>query len=135
MEYICHKRYHKVGASGKSHNFPRGSILSTVSNYIAKDAEGICLTTSDDAYRHFARNDDGKGLERGALTYAIAYSKRHPNKDNGFRFTEEEREMLCSDYGFFIKEENEYLVFNYDFFNADIEELKELATKLNMEVK
>ena len=32
----------------------------------------MCLTTSYVAHQHFAVNDDGKGMERGLLTYDAA---------------------------------------------------------------
>lgn len=130
MKYICHNRYNKKGASGKEYLIRFKDEIETVGRFIAKGAEGICTVTSDDAFRHFARNDDGKGLERGKLTYKIAYAPRHPNEDNDFRFTEEEIEMLRKEYGNYLVRDNKAVIFNFDFFNAEIEELKELYERL-----
>lgn len=129
MEYICHRRYKKTGASGKEYNFRRGTKLETISNFIALNDGAVCSAKSLDAFQYFSRNDDGRGLERGDLTYAIAFSPRKPNKDNDFRFTDKEREMLCKEYKHFLKD-MDFIVFNYDFFNAEIEELQKLADRL-----
>ena len=130
MKYICHKRFKKKGASGKDYNISRGAELETVGNFIALGSEAVCTVNSFDAFYHFARNDDEKGLERGELTFAIAFSDRKPNKDNGYRFTPEQQEIICKEYSHFIVKDMEYIIFNYDFFNAEIEVLKEIADKL-----
>ena len=90
----------------------------------------MCSINSSDAYRYFARDDDGQGMERGRLTYAIAYAPRHPNKDNGFRFTEAERDMLENEYGDWLRNDTSTLIFNYDFFNAEVGELQKLYDRL-----
>jgi len=132
MEYICHKRYKKRGASGKAYLFRRGKKLETVGRFICTGPEAVCAIRSEDAFRHFARNDDGNGFERGKLTFAIAYAKRQPNKENGFRFTEQEVDMLETEYPHFLRRDVDTLIFNEDFFNADIGELKELYQKLEV---
>ena len=118
MNYICHRRYKKEGASGKEHLIRRKTNLESIGKFIAIGAEAICSTTSADAFQYFARNDDGNGLERGRLTYEIAYAPRHPNKDNGFRFTEGEREMLVDEYRRFLRQDVDTIIFNFDFFIA-----------------
>lgn len=132
MKYICHNRYKKTGASGKEYLVRFKDEIETVGNFIAKGAEAVCAITSDDAFRHFARNDDNNGLERGKLTYKIAYAPRRPNIDNDYRFTETEIEMLRTEYGHFLIKDNVAVIFNYDFFNADIEELRELYKRLEV---
>lgn len=130
MKYICHKEYKKMGASGDIYNFKREIELNTIGDFIAYENKAVCSVRSADAYMYFARNDDDKGLERGKLTYAIAFSQRKPNKANKFRFTPEERDMLYLEYPHFLKTELYFIVFNYDFFNAEIEELQGLYNKL-----
>jgi len=75
MNYICHNRFKKIGASGKEYLIRYKDTVETVGKYIAKGAEAICAITSDDAFRHFARNDDNNGLERGKLTIALQKQK------------------------------------------------------------
>lgn len=131
MEYICHTRYKKRGASGREYNIRRGTVLNSIGAYIAKDNAAVCRVDSEDAYMHFSRNDDGLGMRRGELTAAIAYSDRHPNEDNGYRFTEAEIEMLEADYGDFLRK-LDVIRFNHKFFNADIDVLCEMARRLEV---
>lgn len=79
---------------------------------------------------HFARNDDGNGLYRGKLTYSIAYASRKPNKENEYRFTENEISWLRKNYSKYLREDDVAVIFNYDFFNADICELEKIAKKI-----
>ena len=132
MEYICHKRFKGIGASGKEYLIRRKEKLQSVGRFISLGAEAVCVPSSENAYKYFARNDDGNGLRRGELTYRIAYSPRHPNKDNGFRFTDAEVEMLETEYAHFLRQDTDTLIFNYGFFNAEIEELEELAKRLEV---
>lgn len=129
IKYIVHHEFNDYTLAGKKEKFQRGQEFETIGNFIAYNNTAICMTTSLTAYKHFARNDDGKGLERGDLTYAIAYADR--NTDKNFRFTKEEREMLINQWSKFLKPLDAVL-FNYDFFNANIKELRELAKMLKI---
>ena len=129
MEYVCHKRYKKIGASGREYNFSYGKKLQSIGKFIAYDNAAVCCITSDDAFRHFARNDDGNGLKRGKLTYDIAYAPKKPNKDNGFRFTDEQVKMLKKEYKRFLVK-TDVILFNEKFFNADIKDLEKIKKRL-----
>lgn len=132
MNYITHRRFKKTAICGKV-NLRYGTPVISDGGLICKlDGEPICFATSENAKLHFARNDDGMGLERGALTYAIAYGKRKGIK--GFRFTEAEREMLAKDYPHWLRQGVDFLLFNNDFFAAPVEELRELADRLKIKV-
>lgn len=137
MEYICHHRFRGITAGAGRMNIPYGSKFQTIGKFIATEGSaGICYIDSDVANRHFARNDDGRGGLRGALTYAIAYSKRERKHEDGhiFRLSEDEIAMLMRDYPHFLKD-TETILFNHNFFHAEIAELKELAAKLGIKVK
>lgn len=129
MEYICHKQYKKTGASGIEYNFPYRKKLQNIGQFIAYENAAVCTVTSDDAFRHFARNDDGNGLERGKLTYDIAYAPKKPNKDNGFRFTDKQAKMLKRYYKKYLMN-TDVILFNEAFFNADIEDLQKIKVRL-----
>lgn len=43
----------------------------------------VCAVTSRNAHQYLARNDDGKGLERGALTMAITSTLE--KRDKGYQ--------------------------------------------------
>lgn len=130
MKYICHKKYNKKAACGEELLVCVDDELETVGPFIAQNEKAVCAITSEDAYVYFARNDDGNGRKRGNLTYKIAYAPRHPNKDNGFRFTEEEIEMLEENYSKYLRKDSNTIIFNYDFFNASIEDLQEIYNRL-----
>ena len=132
MKYITHKRFKNIGMTAKTYNIPYSTNLEVKDQIIYYNNEPICYITSENAHKYFSRNDDNNGLERGRLTYAIAYSDRKANKNNGFRFTPEEREILVDEYSHFLVDNTEWILFNHDFFNAEIEELKEMAKKLNI---
>lgn len=132
MQYVCHQRYRKKGACGRKYFFKPGDALESIGPFISKDNREVCSRKSDDAFRHFARNDDGLGMERGRLSYHIAYAERHPNKNDGYRFTPEEIEMLERDYPQYLVPGIDVILFNADFFNAEISVLKEIKNKLEV---
>ena len=132
MKYITHKRFKDKGMTTKTYNIPYSTELTVQNQIIYYNNEPICYITSENGHKYFSRNDDNQGLERGRLTHAIAYSDRKVNKNNGFRFTPEERDMLVAEYSHFLVDDQEWILFNHDFFNAEVEELKELAKKLNI---
>ena len=66
MEYIVHHRCREISAAGEPMNLPYGSTFGTVGDFIATpEGKALCYATSETALKYFARNDDGKGLERG----------------------------------------------------------------------
>lgn len=132
MKYICHKPYHKKCACGRKLFIKTGQILDTVGAFIVMNDKAVCNIKSEDAYMYFARNDDSMGIKRGELTHLIAYSYRRPNKDNSYRFTPEEIEMLKTDYIKYLRQDCDALIFNYDFFNADIEVLEDIRKRLEV---
>ena len=97
----------------------------------------MCFATSENAKKHFARNDDGMGLERGKLTWAIAYSQRVRKGESGRvqRFTDQEIEMLEREWAHFLRQDVEVILFNEDFFAAEVPELAKLADALHIKVR
>lgn len=137
MEYIVHRRCREMGAAGQQLNLSYGSVFHTIGSFIATpEGMAICFETSDTAHRYFARNDDGQGLQRGRLTYAVAWSDR-VRLVNGRRqrFTAEEIEMLERDWGRFLVPDVPVLLFNHSFFIAEIDELEQLAHALDFNIQ
>lgn len=129
MKYITHHRFKELALCGEQLNIPYGTELGTNGCAIVMpDGRPVCYTTSENAQKHFSRNNDGKGLERGKLTYAIAYGNR--NMGNGFRFSEDETKILKRNWGHFLREDVDVILFNDDFFAAEPEELQRLADAL-----
>lgn len=134
MKYVTHHRFKELALCGERLNIPYGTELNTEGySIVMPDGRAICYSTSENAKKHFARNDDGRGLERGALTYAIAYSRR--DAGNGFRFSEEEAEILTRDWGHFLRPDVDVILFNEDFFAAEPEELQKLAAALKIKTR
>ena len=82
-----------------------------------------------------ARNDDGRGLERGKVSWAIAYSRRERRSDDGRhrqRFTDREIEMLEREWSRYLVPDAETILFNHAFFEAEPEELLPLARARNI---
>lgn len=52
-------------------NLPYGTEVEAVDGMIIYKGEAVCAVTSRNAHQYLARNDDGQGRERGALTMAI----------------------------------------------------------------
>lgn len=127
MEYICHKRYKGNDLNGKPVNLPYGTKLRQHEDYILTEkGNPICFRNSECCFMHFARNDDGQGLERGAISYSIAYSQR----GHGFRFTEAQREIIVTKWSKYIRRDIDMILFNRDFFSAPVEDLIQMSKDL-----
>ena len=134
MKYVTHHRFKELALCGERLNIPYGTELDTEGySIVMPDGRAICYSTSENAKKHFSRNDDGRGLGRGALTYAIAYSRR--DAGNGFRFSEAEAEILTRDWGHFLRPDVDVILFNEDFFAAEPEELQKLAAALKIKTR
>ena len=139
MQYIVHHRYRGKTMAAKEVNFPYGTTFELINgNCIVKDGAAICYNTSEVAHKYFARNDDGNGLKRGALTYESAYSNRERYNKEGNRrqrFTDEEIELIEKNWSKFLIPDIDVILFNHDFFNAEIDDLEKMAKELNITVK
>ncbi len=138
MTYITHHRFKELALCGSQLNLPYGTELQTAGPILlTQDGKAVCYNTSENAKLHFARNDDGRGLERGALTYAIAYSSRERVSAGGRkqRFTDEEIQLLLRDWKHFLRQDADAILFNEDFFAAKVDELQKLAELLQIKVK
>ena len=136
MKYIAHRRFKGEGLCGKMLNIPYGTKLKADENGMlsTKTGDTICHINSDNGKMHFAPDDDGKGLERGKYTYAIAYSRKGMTPDGGFRLSEKQRSIIVRHYQRFIVPEHDFIIFNNSFFKAPIAELKEMAKELEIKV-
>ena len=131
MEYIAHKRYKGKAINRKDINLPRGSMLETVGDYII-DQKGnpVCFRQSEIAHKYFARNDDGNGLERGEITFAIAYKARNKSL-SGSRFSAADINLLLARWRKYLRP-LDVVLFNDEFFNAPINELRRMKGELNV---
>ena len=125
MKYICIFVYSGKSINCKNVVIPYGSEMSDDDNYIFDSYNNeICRIDSQVGHLHFAFNDDGNGLERGAITRKIIFD---------IRFTQEQTEIIRENYSDFVKD-NPFgeLMFNNDFYKADIEILRGMAKDLGI---
>ena len=128
MDYICFNRFKQNALCGKV-NIPYGTKLDETNNIISHCGNPICYTTSQNAYDYFARNDDGKGLERGKLTAEIIKLLNN-RKDGKYQ---DRWDRIWSDLSLLKykrPEHDDYWLWNFDFFNASIEELNRIKSMI-----
>ena len=82
IPYIVKKRMRLEGIRGRV-NLPYGTEVEAVDGMIIHKGAAVCAVTSRNAHQYLARNDDGKGLERGALTMAITSTLEKRDKTAG----------------------------------------------------
>ena len=128
MDYICFNRFNQNALCGEV-NIPYGTKLDETNNIISYHENPICYIKSQNAYDYFARNDDGKGLERGKLTSEII--KLLNNRNDGKYQNRWDR--IWGDLSLLKykrPEHDDYWLWNYDFFNASIEELNRIKSMI-----
>lgn len=128
MDYICFNRFKQNALCGKV-NIPYGTKLDETNNIISYSGNPICYTKSQNAYDYFARNDDGKGLERGKLTAEIIKLLNN-RKDGKYQ---DRWDRIWGDLSLLKykrPEHPDYWLWNFDFFNASIEELDRIKSMI-----
>ena len=138
MIYICHNRFKGKCMSGGKILVRRGKLLRREGDILYYQGAPVCVYRSLVGKRHFARNDDGHGLARGALTYALAYANRvrYGGTDNHIRqrFTDVELETLHTRWSQYLKPGLDVLLFNDDFFEESPEVLRQIAASVNIDI-
>lgn len=125
MEYIVKKRFRGLGIDGKTHNLLRGTRARTVGKVIVCGNDPICGTVSEAAYEYFARNDDGRGIDRGVLIDRIREFLSIPVGTE----RQERWGRLWDDPSLarFRRDDHpDFWIWNFDFYNAEIEDLERI---------
>ena len=73
MEYITAKKFSGLSLSGQT-TIASGKTVQCVGGIIVSGEQPVCYATSQNAYDHFARNDDGEGRKRFSLTHGVLKS-------------------------------------------------------------
>lgn len=128
MDYICVNRFKQKALCGEV-NIPYGTKLDETNNVISYRENPICYIKSQNAYDYFARNDDGKGLERGKLTAEIIKLLNN-RKDGKYKNRWDRIWGDISLLKYKRPEHDDYWLWNYDFFNASIEELNRIKSMI-----
>lgn len=82
MTYIIHDRFKGEALCGPV-NLKATSLCWMVDGIIYYEGRPLCYTTSENAYEHIARDDDGCGMQRGQLTTAI--KRRLAKRDDRYQ--------------------------------------------------
>lgn len=125
MVYIVHRRFKNMALCG-SVNLPAMTKLNANDESLFLDGKIICRTTSENAHQYFARDDDGKGMERGKLTQAIQKTLSKRDTKYQERWNKVWEDSICK--RFKRSEFEDHWLWNHDFFNAEIETLKYIAS-------
>ena len=133
MYYVTLKRFKRIGIDGRL-NIPYGTPVENRGGILYYGIKKICVARSAAAHEYFARDDDGKGLERGELSHAII------ERLNNFK-TREERDKFWEKTIWVDEtakkyrkpEHQSYWLWNDDFYNAPIEDLKKIAALVGVE--
>lgn len=122
-DYITYKRFKGMAICGCV-NIPAQSSCELDRGFIVYNSKRICSASSENAYRFFARDDDGYGMKRGYLTTSIqmqlSKSKHHQK-----RWDKVWSDPICQKYRRI--EHADHWLWNHDFFNASIEDLMHIA--------
>ena len=121
MNYIATRRFKAHCYSGHV-NIPATTELEERDGLLSLNGAPICLSTSQQAYDFFARNDDGCGMERGRLTAEIR--KRLAKRDKGYqaRWDRIWADQRCQHFR--RPEHDDHWVWSFDFYNAEVADLQ-----------
>ncbi len=128
-----HTRYSGKDMNGEDILIMRGQGLERSDDILYYGNKPVCIYRSLIGKMYFARNDNGLGLERGKLTYAMAYAPRiRYSGERQQRFTDEEIEILQTKWPEYLKPDTDMLLFNDSFFEETPDVLKQIATSINI---
>lgn len=158
MEYVSGIIFNRKALCGNI-KITKGSTLVLDNDILYYNGKEICHSKSQNAFDHFARNDDGKGKERFALSHEIlnliiakkkAYDEavvealKGYEKDENGNYPEEAINAIKAIKNplesFFAEVRNDQKLrtflnsqgmWNVNFYNASLEDLNRLKSLLN----
>ncbi len=128
MEYIVYRRFRGRAICGEI-NLPAKTVCESQSGTIMHRGTPICRERSENAHQFFARNDDGRGMERGGLILAI----KDRLQENAGCWDLVWNDATCRNYKRF--EHPDHWLWNHKFFNAPIEDLQHIARLVGAKAK
>lgn len=124
VRYIVKKRMREAGISGHV-NLPYGTEVEAVDGLIVHQGAAVCAVTSRNAHLYFARDDDGRGRERGALTLAITSRLEKQDKGHQDRWDLVWGDATCQKYR--RADHEDHFLWSHEFFEAPVEDLRHIA--------
>ena len=123
MKYIVHTRFKAKAICGEV-NLPALTEVNLKDNMLYYQDKQLCVITSENAHKYFARNDDGQGMERGQLTQAITKTLANTDDKHQEQWDKVWEDAICQKYK--RTEYADYWLWNTAFYNADIEDLQHI---------
>lgn len=123
MKYITFSRFKGVAICGDV-NIPALTKVDERGDMIFLDDKPVCFTRSENAHKHFARNDDGQGMERGRLTRAIMETLAKKDEKHQERWDKIWEDGLCQKFKHPLH--SDHWLWNNAFYNAEISELEHI---------
>lgn len=106
-------------------NLPYGTTVEAVEDYLIHQRRQLCTVASRKAHLYFARDDDGKGRERGALTLAITSTLEKRDKDHQARWDRVWEDETAQKYR--RQDHEDHFLWGHAFFEAPVEDLRHIA--------
>ena len=131
IEYVVYKRFKGKALCGDV-NLPAMTVCECDGAIIRYKGNEICAVKSENAHQFFSVNADGMGMERGKLTQAIQKTLAKRDKHHQQRWDKVWGDELCRKYK--RQEYADYWLWNHDFFNAEISDLKHIATLVGSKI-
>lgn len=130
MEYIVCHPFETKAICGEV-NLPVGTVCQYDQGFITYDGKPLCVVTSENAHRYFAKNDDGKGLERGNLVQNIIAKLGEDNESRLSRWAAVENDSICKIYK--RHDHPDTWLWNHSFYGARIWHLTHIWDLINRE--
>lgn len=128
MLYVTIKRFRRDNAFGHF-NIPYGTPIEERDGWLWYNGKAICGDHSAAMREYFARNDDGRGLERGALSQSIVKAleirPREAREQHNQRWEVVWKDEVCLKYR--KESQADFFLWSIKFFNAPIDDLKHIA--------
>lgn len=121
MKYITYNRFKAKAICGDV-NLQALTEVELKGNMLYWQDKPLCVITSENAHKYFARNDDGQGRERGWLTSKIQTILQKRDNSYQYRWDKIWDDQLCQKYK--RKDHQDHWLWNHDFYNADIDDLQ-----------
>lgn len=106
-------------------NLPYGTEVEAVEDRLIYQGRQLCAVTSRKAHLYFARNDDGQGRERGAMTLAITKRLEKRDRDHQRRWDLVWEDPVCQKYRH--PEHEDHFLWGHTFYEAPVEDLRHIA--------
>ena len=123
MKYIAHRRLKKKAICGQV-NIPAMTELDCANGAIVFQGGIVCYEDCETAHQFFARNDDGRGMERGRLTRAIVKALLQVDGQYQNRWDKVWADPICRPYK---RADDGHWLWNHAFYSAGIDDLRHIA--------